>query len=135
MRLLLDTHIFLWLINEQSRISENLQQALSNPDNELFLSVASIWECTIKYQLGKLNFPESPEIYLPEQRFKHLIKSLIIDEGSIAQLINLPLLHKDPFDRLLMSQSLQHNLIIATEDNAILVYPNLKIFNINGEDK
>ena len=80
----------------------------------------------IKYQIGKLSFPSSPEVYLPMQRRKHLIKTLIVNENTIAQLIHLPLLHRDPFDRVIMAQALQHNLTIATEDKAILTYPEIK---------
>lgn len=123
MKLLLDTHIFLWFINQDCRLSEHFKQAIQNPDNEIFLSVVSIWECEIKYQLGKLPFPQSPAIYLPQQRTKHFIKSLVVDEASIAQLINLPPLHRDPLDRLLICQALQHNLIMLTEDKSILNYP------------
>jgi PIN domain nuclease of toxin-antitoxin system len=123
MKLLLDTHIFLWLINNDKRLSDRFRQEISNPNNERFLSVVSIWECIIKYQLGKLSFPISPEIYLPSQRKKHLIKSLVIDENSLVQLIKLPSLHRDPFDRLLISQALQYNLTIVTEDRAVLAYP------------
>lgn len=129
MKLLLDTHIFLWLIDDDQRLSESLRQELRNPNNEKFLSVASIWECIIKYQIGKLSLPRLPTIYLPEQRKKHLIKSLVISENSIAQLINLPSLHRDPFDRLLISQALQDDLIIVTEDQAILAYPTVKVLN------
>lgn len=131
MNLLLDTHIFLWLINNNVRLDDRLRSEINNSDNEVFLSVASIWECVIKYKLGKLNFSESPETYLPKKRRQHLINSLVIDEGSINYLTHLPSLHKDPFDRLLICQSLQHNLLIVTEDNAILNYPNINIFNLN----
>ena len=127
MKLLLDTHIFLWLIDDDQRLSEQYRQAIQNPNNEKFLSVASIWECVIKYQIGKLNFPSSPETYLPKQRRKHLIKTLTVDENSIAQLVKLPLLHKDPFDRLIMAQALQHDLIIMTEDKLILAYPDIRL--------
>lgn len=129
MKILLDTHIFLWLIHKNKLLNNELIGVINNPKNEVFLSVVSIWECVIKYQIGKLDFPESPEIYLPKKRAEYLIESLVIDEGSINHLTNLPLLHKDPFDRLLISQSLQHNLTIITEDNVILQYPNINIFN------
>ncbi|MBR8829467.1 MAG: type II toxin-antitoxin system VapC family toxin [Gomphosphaeria aponina SAG 52.96 = DSM 107014] len=131
MKLLLDTHIFLWFISENERLSDDVYNAIKHPETDVFLSVASIWECVIKYKLGKLNFPELPEIYLPKKRKQHLINSLVIDEGSISYLTNLPLLHKDPFDRLLICQSLQHDLVIVTEDQAILSYPNIKVFNFN----
>ena len=126
MKLLLDTHIFLWLIDDNKRLSEQYRQAIQHPRNEKYLSVVSIWECAIKYQIGKLDFPSSPETYLPEERRKHLIKTLTIDEDSITPLVKLPLLHKDPFDRLIMAQALQHDLILMTEDKLILAYPNLR---------
>ena len=127
MRILLDTHIFLWLIDDDKRLSDRYRQIIHNLDNEIYLSVVSIWECVIKYQIGKLDFSDSPEIYLPQQRKKHLIKTLTVDENSIAQLTKLPLLHKDPFDRLIMAQALQHNLIIMTEDKSILAYPDIQV--------
>jgi PIN domain nuclease of toxin-antitoxin system len=79
-------------------------------------------ECIIKYQLGKLPLPESPEIYLPKQREQHRIDSLTVDEASVAQLITLPSLHRDPFDRLLICQALQHNLTMVTADVAVMAY-------------
>ena len=127
MRILIDTHIFLWLIEDSRRLSNKYRQIIHNLDNEIFLSVVSVWECVIKYQTGKLNFPSSPETYLPMQRRKHLIKTLNVDENSIVRLINLPLLHKDPFDRLIISQALQHDLLLMTEDRAILAYPEIRI--------
>ncbi len=127
MKLLLDTHIFLWLIDDDQRLSEQYRQAIQNPNNEKFLSVVSIWECVIKHQIGKLDFPSSPETYLPKERRKHLIKTLTVDENSIVQLVKLPLLHKDPFDRLIMAQALQHDLIIMTEDKLILAYPDIRL--------
>lgn len=127
MRILLDTHIFLWLVDDDKRLSPEYRQIIHNLDHEIFLSVVSIWECVIKYQIGKLDFPNSPEIYLPRERKKHLVKTLTVNENSIAQLIKLPLLHKDPFDRLIMAQALQHDLIIMTEDTLILAYPDIRL--------
>jgi len=128
MKILLDTHIFIWLIDEDNRLDSLGREEIKNPQNQIFLSVASVWECVIKYQIGKLNFPQSPYIYLPQKRKEYLIKSLPINEESLSHLRQLPLLHKDPFDRLLISQSLQDDLTIMTEDNAILAYPDLNIF-------
>lgn len=128
MKILLDTHIFLWLITNNSRLDERCRNAISDRENEVYLSVVSVWEAMIKYQLGKLPLPESPEIYLPKQRERHQIVSLSIDESAIAQLAKLPPLHKDPFDRLLLCQSLEYDLIIMTEDTAIISYPLANIF-------
>ena len=129
MKFILDTHIFLWLINEDPRLTEDKAQVIINPENEVFLSVVSIWECVLKYQIGKLQFPQSPEIYLPQQRSKHLCKSLGISEETIKQLIKLPMIHKDPFDRLIICQSLESDLTIITEDRAILSYPDLNLYS------
>ena len=126
MRILLDTHIFLWLIDDNKRLSDRFRQAIRDPENEKFLSVVSSWECVIKYQVGKLSFPSSPDTYLPMERRRHLIKTLNVEEGTIAHLINLPLLHRDPFDRLIIAQALQHELTIMTEDKAMLAYPKIK---------
>ncbi|KAB8316528.1 type II toxin-antitoxin system VapC family toxin [Tolypothrix campylonemoides VB511288] len=122
MKLLLDTHIFLWFISGSNQLSAIFRDSIQNPNNTVYLSVVSLWECIIKYQLGKLPLPESPEIYLPKQREQHRIDSLTVDEASVVQLIKLPSLHRDPFDRLLICQSLQHNLTILTADEAVMSY-------------
>ncbi|BBC24225.1 type II toxin-antitoxin system VapC family toxin [Pseudanabaena sp. ABRG5-3] len=127
MRLLLDTHIFLWFLNGDPQLSSQFRDYIQDPNNNVYLSVVSVWEATIKYQLGKLPFPESPATYLPRQRIRHQIDSLQIDEASITQLIRLPPLHRDPFDRLLICQSIQHNLTIVTADQAISTYPIVQI--------
>jgi PIN domain nuclease of toxin-antitoxin system len=122
MKLLLDTHIFLWFISGSSRLSDRQCSAICDPDNDVYLSIISIWEVIIKHQLGKLPLPESPEIYLPRQRDAHQIASLNLDEGSVAQLANLPPLHRDPFDRMLICQALHNDLTIVTVDLAVLNY-------------
>jgi PIN domain nuclease of toxin-antitoxin system len=78
-----------------------------HPANAVFLSIASVWEAVIKSQLGQLLLPEAAEVYLPTQRERHRITSLTIDEGSLVHLGALPPLHRDPFDRMLISQALQ----------------------------
>ena len=122
MKILLDTHIFLWFISGDNRLSIDICNSIRDSGNEVYLSVVSIWECIVKYQLGKLPLPESPEIYLPKQRNRHQILNLNLDENSVTQLAKLPLLHRDPFDRMLICQALQNNLIIATVDKAIRNY-------------
>jgi PIN domain nuclease of toxin-antitoxin system len=123
MKILLDTHIFLWFISGDSRLSTDVREVIRTPDNEIYLSVVSVWESIVKYQLGKLPLPESPETYLPKQRNLHQIASLALDESSVAQLAKLPPLHRDPFDRMLICQAVQNGLIIATVDAAVRAYP------------
>jgi PIN domain nuclease of toxin-antitoxin system len=123
MKVLLDTHIFLWFISGDSRLSADVRDVVRDSDNEIYLSVVSVWECIVKYQLGKLPLPEPPEIYLPKQRDLHQIASLALDEISVSQLAKLPHLHRDPFDRMLICQALQNGLTIATVDAAVRAYP------------
>lgn len=122
MRILLDTHIFLWFISGDAQLSTDVRDAIRDPDNEIYLSSVSVWEAIVKYQLGKLPLPESPETYLPKQRDLHQIASLALDESSVVQLAKLPPLHRDPFDRMLICQALQNGLMIATVDAAIRAY-------------
>ena len=122
MKLLLDTHIFLWFISNDPRLSQATKSKMLDSSNEVFLSVASVWEVVIKHQLGKLPLPQPPELYLPQQRRGHSIASLEIDETTISFLPKLPALHRDPFDRILICQALQHDLILVTVDAAIQAY-------------
>ncbi|MCE2431432.1 MAG: type II toxin-antitoxin system VapC family toxin [Candidatus Latescibacteria bacterium] len=123
MRLLLDTHIFLWLITGDQRLPEVMQRDILNLENAVYLSVISLWEISVKYQLGKLPLPESPENYLSVQRERHMIASLPLDEASVSQLAKLPSTHRDPFDRMLICQALEHHLTIVTVDEMIRAYP------------
>ena len=121
MRLLLDTHIFLWYITGNLKKSA-FRDAIGNPENETFLSVVSFWEATVKYKLGKLPLPQSPELYIPEQRRRHGIEALPVDEESVAKLIGLLAFHNDPFDRMLVCQALANDLTIITVDPQMKKY-------------
>ncbi len=123
MKLLLDTHIFLWYLSGDAKLTQIYRDAICDADNEVFLSVASIWESTIKYQLGKLPLPELPETYLPRMRQRHGIQSFIIDELVIAHLAALPALHRDPFDRIMIAQAQLYNLTFVTVDRIVRTYP------------
>ena len=128
MRLLLDTHIFLWFVVGDSKLPQRMREAISDPENEVFLSVVSLWEIIIKHALGHLPLPEPPETYVPAQRAFFSIESLSVDEGSVFQIAKLPLLHRDPFDRLLIGQAIEHDLLLVTADAAIRSYPMAPLF-------
>ena len=123
MRILLDTHIFLWFISGDPRLALQLRDIIRNPNNVVFLSVVSLWEMIIKYQLGRLPLPASPASYIPVQRQRHAIAGLDLDESSVIHLVTLPPLHRDPFDRMLVCQAIQHQLTLATVDDMIRAYP------------
>jgi PIN domain nuclease of toxin-antitoxin system len=123
MRLLLDTHIFLWFISADARLPERLRESIRNPEHDVYLSAASLWEAIVKHQLGRLPLPQPPESYLPTQRARHQIASLSLDEASVRQLAKLPAIHRDPFDRMLICQALEHGLVIVTVDDVFAHYP------------
>jgi PIN domain nuclease of toxin-antitoxin system len=123
MRLLLDTQIFLWYISADPRLKADIRDAIRDQDNEVYLSVASVWEAVIKYALGKLPLPAAPADYQTQQREAHQIASVPVEEAAMAHLANLPPLHRDPFDRILVAQSLQHGFTLATVDDAVRAYP------------
>lgn len=122
MKLLLDTHVFLWYISGDSRLPRAFLDAIRDPANEVYLSAASIWEASIKFSLGKLPLPAAPAVFLTQQRNAHRIDPLPIDEGAMQHLDTLPPLHRDPFDRLLLAQALQHGLVVASVDATLPPY-------------
>ena len=87
------------------------------------MSVVSLWEVIVKHRLGKLPLPQPPEGYLPIQREQHRISSLPLDEASVSQLAQLPSIHRDPFDRMLICQALEHDLTLVTVDGTVCNYP------------
>lgn len=123
MKLLLDTHIFLWYISADPQLPAVYKQAIRDSRNAVYLSSASLWECIIKFDLGKLPLPMPPVEYLPPRRAAHGIASLSIDEGALTALAGLPLLHRDPFDRIIVSQAQFHGMTILTSDAAVKAYP------------
>lgn len=123
MRLLLDTHIFLWYITADPRLPARFQATIQDSSNEVYLSAASVWEAVIKHHLGKLSLPSMPAVYLPQQRAAHGIAALSVDEAAMMHLADLPAFHRDPFDRLMIAQAIQHELTFVTVDAEIAAYP------------
>ncbi len=123
MRLLLDTCTFLWLVDDVASLSPKAAELLEDIDNELYLSAASAWEIAIKYGSGKLELYDLPEHVVPEERRRHGIRALPIDEASTLTVRGLPAHHRDPFDRLLVAQAIVHELVVVTPDPKIERYP------------
>jgi len=123
MRHLVDTHVFLWYVTTDPKLPESFQGAIQNASNDVFLSSVSVWEAVIKHNLGKLSLPLPPATYLPQQRSAHSITALSVDEGAMSHLADLPPLHRDPFDRLLIAQAMQHQLTLITVNRIFSAYP------------
>jgi PIN domain nuclease of toxin-antitoxin system len=123
MRALLDTHTFIWWVIDDNRLSSTARNIITDPGNILFLSAASAWEIVIKVRLGKLNLPEPPETYIPSRLTINRFESMSIQMTHALQVVNLPALHQDPFDRILVAQSQVEKMPIITVDNKIIQYP------------
>ncbi len=123
MRLLLDTHAFLWYITNDPKLPRYAFDAIRDKSNDVFLSVVLVWEALAKYQIGKLVLPEPPDVYIEERRAAHRIASLPLESRAISRLLMLPTHHRDPFDRMLMCQALHHELTIVTVDEHFKRYP------------
>jgi PIN domain nuclease of toxin-antitoxin system len=119
----LDTVAFLWAVSDAPELSDEARDLFVDPDNEVYLSSVSTWEIAVKHSLGKLPLPEPPAKFIPTQRKQHGIDSLSLDEESTLYLTRLPVLHKDPFDRMLVCQAVVQHLVILTPDNLINQYP------------
>lgn len=122
MKLLLDTNVFIWLNDAPHRIKEQVMTVLANPDNDLFLSLTSIWEMQIKIQLGKLELSDSLPDILKTQQVENNLQVLTIDLNHIWSLENLPNHHRDPFDRLLIAQAQTEGMTLVSADGIFEMY-------------
>ncbi len=122
MKLLLDTHVFLWLQTEPERVGEHLP-AVEDRRNELLLSAASSWEIAIKHGLGRLSLPEPPKRYVPDRMRALGAVGVPIQHDHALSVAALPPLHRDPFDRLLIAQAQSLGATILTADGTLARYP------------
>ena len=123
MKALLDTNAFLWWLGKKDRLTTQAYAIIQNPENEIFLSVASAWEIIIKARSGKLTLPDSPEQYIPSRVAYYGFELLPIEIKHVLHLWTLAEHHRDPFDRILVAQSQVEQLPIITSDQTIPKYP------------
>lgn len=121
MRLLVDTHAFLWFIIDSPRLSPAARRLLISPAHERFISVASIWEVTIKHSLGKLQLIRGLAVFMNDIEQANFT-TLPIQSGHILELGALPFHHRDPFDRMLIAQAKHEGMHLPTADRAFEPY-------------
>ncbi len=122
MNLLLDSHTFIWSYKTPYLISESALSEMSKPVNQLFLSLASVWEIQLKIMIDKLNFQDSLADIIAEQKKVNNLQILPIKFSHIIELENLPFHHKDPFDRLLIAQAKVENMRLVSSDSKFSDY-------------
>jgi len=116
MKLLLDTHAFLWFVNDDTRLSSSAA-ALLESENDVLVSLVSLWEIAIKYSLGKLALPAPYEEFVAQQILANEIDVLPIQIAHLTGVSQLPFHHNDPFDRLLIAQSIVEGVPINSVDS------------------
>ena len=121
MRLLLDTHLLLWVASESDRLSRAARKLIENSENELMFSVASVWEVAIKRGLGREDFRLDPRV-LRRGLLDNSYSELLIGSDHAVAVEGLPALHKDPFDRILIAQALVEGITLLTADPLVAQY-------------
>lgn len=122
MRILLDTQCWLWMLMAPERFSEVSRSLLEASENDLYLSAASAWEIAIKYGLGKLTLPGRPAELIPELMSQTAVSPLPVLHSHALRVADLPVHHRDPFDRLLVAQAQLEDLPILTADPRLEAY-------------
>jgi PIN domain nuclease of toxin-antitoxin system len=122
MRLLLDTHTFLWWNTEDPQLSSRVRELIGDGQNEVFLSAASVWEISVKAARGKLILPEPPAQYIPNRMGLYQFQPLPVQIVHAVRVYDLPRHHDDPFDRLLIAQSQVESIPLVTVDTDIRKY-------------
>jgi PIN domain nuclease of toxin-antitoxin system len=121
-RFLLDTHLLLWAAGPSPRLSRQARRLISDPENELVVSTASIWEIAIKSGLKRPNFPVDAALFR-RNLLSNSYEELPINGEHAVAVANLPPLHKDPFDRILVAQSIVEGITLLTSDPRVAQYP------------
>ncbi len=122
MKILADTHTFLWFVTDAPQLSAKAKSLLEAQDTERFFSISSVWEIAIKASLGKLTLRKPLEEFLPEQLAANHFTLLNIAAEHAFRAARLPLHHRDPFDRMLVAQCLAENLPLASSDSTLDAY-------------
>ncbi|MGB7067925.1 MAG: type II toxin-antitoxin system VapC family toxin [Pyrinomonadaceae bacterium] len=116
MSFLLDTHVFLWALNDRHRLSSSVVNILTNPQEAMFFSAASSWEIAIKWSKGHIKLPDNPSVSIPDATTTAGLTQLPITLRDSCHVADLPFHHRDPFDRLLIAQAMLKGLTIITAD-------------------
>jgi PIN domain nuclease of toxin-antitoxin system len=123
MKLLLDSCVFLWMINQYQKIPLSTRKIITDSSNELYLSSISVIEIVIKANNSRLDIEKPYAEFITNQRIKHEIASLSLNEKDLVFLEKLPNINADPFDRILICQAIANEMTIVTSDKYIASYP------------
>ncbi len=122
MRYLLDTHTFIWLASAPEALSENIRLLAEKPENELLLSAASGWETALLYKLGRIELAAEPSRFIPDVIHNLALTPVNINFDTAISAATLPLIHRDPFDRLLVATALKKKIPLLSRDSILTKY-------------
>ena len=126
-KMLLDTHTYIWFSEDDSQLSSQARSIIENPDNDVFLSIVSLWEMAIKINLGKLQLKRPFEV-IEQDLLRHDFQLLPLTVKDLVQYLPLELYHRDPFDRMLIAQSIAQNLPLVSKETVFDSYPIIRIW-------
>jgi PIN domain nuclease of toxin-antitoxin system len=128
MKYLIDTHVVIWFLEGNTNIPEKTRLIITGPDNEILVSIATFWEMAIKLSLGKLILPKELKEIIDDTKSLN-ISVLKINEEHVLKVLELPVIHKDPFDRIVISQAIVENLELISKDDLFDKYGITRIWN------
>ena len=128
MRYILDTHTLLWIVDDNPKLGDEAKTIYLNDHNDIFASIASIWEMAIKISLNKLNIPGTLSEFVKDHIRGNKIDIINIELNHLYQLENLNYFHRDPFDRLIIAQAIAENIPVISSDKAFDDYPIQRIW-------
>lgn len=119
MKLLLDTHVWLWWHLAPDRLAASVRDRIGDEDSDVFFSTVSTWELAVKIAAGKLQLPRPIEVMVPEALVADHMQTLPVHNHHCFELATLPMHHRDPFDRMLVAQARQEKMTLVTADSAL----------------
>ncbi len=122
MRYLLDTHVFLWMVAAPDRLSQKIREIVSRKNNSLYLSAASGWEIALLRNLGRIELPDEPQRFIPEAMQQFSVMPIPIGFSTAIAAATLPLIHRDPFDRIIIAEAEKEKIIVMTKDKKFAEY-------------
>ena len=121
-KFLLDTHTFLWMVADPEELSAKVSDIVKEKANALYLSAASGWEIALLWQLNRIELPDEPQRFVPEAMQKYTVTPLPIGFQTAISSAMLPLIHRDPFDRIIIAEAIREKMIVLTKDRTFKEY-------------
>ncbi|MCF7859549.1 MAG: type II toxin-antitoxin system VapC family toxin [Candidatus Cloacimonetes bacterium] len=123
MKYMLDTNVFLWLIEDNPKLTQKVRRKFTHPKNTIYLSIVSLWEIAIKTNIGKLKLEDPFSVFIDKYVFENYIEILDLKIDHIKQFKELEYYHKDPFDRTIIAQSISEDISLIASDKIFSKYP------------